>query len=63
MQQTVYEALYREKRTGESFSMLLRRLLEQRQGLSELSGSWGRTREADDCRVLRAIRYRGRHAG
>jgi len=41
VQKTVYDALLQEKRTGESFTSVLRRLLDQRGGLEELSGAWG----------------------
>ncbi len=42
VQKVVYDALDREKRPGESFTALLRRLLDQREGLEELYGAWGR---------------------
>lgn len=41
VQETVYEALIKEKRPGESFTAVLRRLLDQRGGVEELSGAWG----------------------
>jgi len=41
VQETVYEALMKEKRPGESFTSVLRRLLDQRGGVEELSGAWG----------------------
>jgi predicted CopG family antitoxin len=59
VQKTVYDDLTREKRSGESFTMLLRRLLQQRQGLSELAGQWGRTLQAGDLTTLRALRAGG----
>ncbi len=40
VQQGVYDALEREKRAGESFTSVLRRLLAQRRGLEELAGAW-----------------------
>ncbi|MFZ0892760.1 MAG: antitoxin VapB family protein [Thermoplasmata archaeon] len=42
VQKAVYDALTREKRTGESFTSLFRRLLAQREGLEELLGAWRR---------------------
>lgn len=59
VQQAVYDDLSREKRAGESFTGLFRRLLEQREGLSELAGHWGRTGEKTDRAALRALRGRG----
>lgn len=41
VQETVYEALMKEKRPGESFTSVLRRLLDQRGGVEELFGVWG----------------------
>ncbi|HKN06059.1 MAG TPA: antitoxin VapB family protein [Thermoplasmata archaeon] len=62
VQKTVYEALMQEKRTGESFTSVLRRLLDQRGGLEELSGAWGPAdrRSRDWLRGLRAAGRRGR---
>jgi len=55
VQKSVYDALLQEKRAGESFTAVLRRLLDQRGGIEEISGAWGspdrRAREA-----LRALR-------
>jgi len=59
VQNSTYEALNREKRSGESFTELLRRLLEQREGLSELSGHWGRSVQKADRAALRALRGGG----
>lgn len=59
VQRAVYDALTREKRPGESFTALFRRLLEQREGLSELVGQWGRTGERADRAALRALRAVG----
>ncbi|MGP8067545.1 MAG: antitoxin VapB family protein [Thermoplasmata archaeon] len=42
VQQVVYEALRREKRAGESFTALFRRLLEQKGNLETLHGVWGK---------------------
>jgi predicted CopG family antitoxin len=58
VQKAVYDALSREKRAGESFTALLRRLLDQRRGLEEVLGVWGTsTRQADrvGLRELRRI--------
>jgi len=41
LQKAIYEALEREKRSGESFTSVVRRLLEQRRGLDDLAGAWG----------------------
>ncbi|MGP8076472.1 MAG: antitoxin VapB family protein [Thermoplasmata archaeon] len=56
VQETVYEALRREKRSGESFTDLFRRLLEQREGLPELAGAWGKYRAGARRAALRALR-------
>lgn len=60
VQKTVYDALMREKRAGESFTSVLRRLLDQRQGLSDLAGSWGKASERGDRAALKALRSGGR---
>jgi predicted CopG family antitoxin len=60
VQQAVYEALLREKRPAESFTSLFRRLLDQREGLEELVGSWGKGTERADKAALRALRPGGR---
>lgn len=63
VQKTVYDALMREKRPGESFTSLLRRLLDQREGLEELYGSWGggpRRAGGERTRRARARREVGR---
>ncbi len=62
VQKSVYDALSREKRSGESFTSLLRRLLEQREGLEEVAGAWGRASERSDHAALRALRQ-GRRQG
>ena len=41
VQEVVFEALLKEKRPGESFTSLFRRLLEQRGGIEEIAGAWG----------------------
>lgn len=54
VQRAVYDALDREKRTAESFTSVLRRLLEQRRGLEEVTGAWGeRGHRADRLRLRR----------
>ncbi len=59
VQRVVYDTLKREKRTGESFTALFRRFLDQREGLSELVGQWGKKGERDDRTALRALRTGG----
>jgi predicted CopG family antitoxin len=56
VQKMVYEALGREKRPGESFTGLFRRLLDQHEGLEELAGAWGRIGHASDRARLRSLR-------
>jgi len=60
VQKTVYEALAREKRSGESFTSLLRRLLDQRGGLEDVIGAWGKRGSATNQRILRSFRVPGR---
>lgn len=60
VQKAVYEALTREKRVGESFTSLLRRLLDQREGLEEIVGAWGRTGTRANRLALRTLRSEGR---
>ncbi len=62
VQETVYDALVKEKRAGESFTSVLRRLLDQRGGLEELSGAWGSgdRRARERLRNLRGGGRRGR---
>ena len=59
VQKAVYEALDREKRAGESFTSVLRRLLEQREGLGELAGAWGRSGGPTNRARLRGLRPSG----
>jgi len=59
VQKAVYDALSREKRAGESFTGLLRRLLEQREGLAELAGHWGRSGDRGNRAALRSLRSSG----
>ena len=61
VQKAVYDALTREKRTGESFTSLFRRLLAQREGLEELLGAWGARRAPSDRAALRALRSGARN--
>jgi predicted CopG family antitoxin len=56
VQKGVYDALTSEKRAGESFTNLLRRLLNQRQGLEENVGGWGSVGSSADRAGLRALR-------
>ena len=56
VQKTVYEALGREKRPGESFTVLFRRLLDQHEGLEDLAGAWGRSGHAVDRSRLKSLR-------
>jgi predicted CopG family antitoxin len=61
VQKTVYEALEREKRTGESFTSVLRRLLAQRRALEDIAAAWGsRTHKADRVRLRRLRSLGGR---
>ena len=59
VQKAVYEALDREKRAGESFTSVVRRLLEQQRGLDELSGAWGARPSRADRLRLRKLRGSG----
>ena len=49
----VYDALSREKRTGESFTQVLLRLLNQRGPLEELFGTWGGASRGEETALLR----------
>ena len=62
VQKNVYDTLSREKRSGESFTSVLRRLLEQREGLEEIVGTWGKTGARADRIALRALRSSGGRA-
>jgi predicted CopG family antitoxin len=59
VQKSVYDALNREKRVGESFTQLFRRLLDQRGGLGELAGAWGRGPARRERAALKLLRRRG----
>ncbi|MCI4373473.1 MAG: hypothetical protein L3K02_07530 [Thermoplasmata archaeon] len=56
VQKAVYDALTKEKRGGESFTSLFRRLLDQRRGLEESVGSWGPAGARADRAGLAGIR-------
>jgi len=60
VQRTVYDQLLREKRAGESFTALLRRLLDQRGGIEELAGSWGHGPARRERTLLKGLRSGGR---
>ena len=59
VQKAVYDALDREKRAGESFTSVLRRLLDQREGLGELAGAWGRSGDRTSRARLKSLRAVG----
>jgi len=59
VQKVVYDALEREKRSGESFTSVLRRLLAQRRGLDDVAGAWGSRGAAADRTRLRKLRGPG----
>jgi predicted CopG family antitoxin len=60
IQRTVYDALSREKRSGESFTELLARLLAQRGTIDELRGAWGSRGLTEENRRLAQLRpHRG----
>lgn len=59
VQKTVYDLLSREKRAGESFTALFRRLLDQRGGIDEIVGSWGHPGRGEGA-ILKDIRSGGR---
>jgi predicted CopG family antitoxin len=59
IQKAVYEALEREKRAGESFTSVLRRLLEHQRGLDELVGAWASRPSRTDRTRLRRLRALG----
>lgn len=62
VQKAVYDALTREKRMGESFTSLLRRLMDQRGGLDEIVGSWGSEGVRARRSTLRSLRAGGSRA-
>lgn len=62
VQKATYDALTKEKRTGESFTSVIRRLLEQKEGLDEIYGLWGRSGARNSRAQLRALRHVGGRA-
>jgi len=56
IQRSVYEALSREKRRGESFTDLFVRLLNQRATADEIRGAWGPAGLHQDLRRLARLR-------
>jgi len=56
IQRAVYDALAREKRTGESFTELLSRLLAQRGAADEVRGAWGSRGLTEEIRRLGQLR-------
>jgi len=59
VQRTVYDALKKEKRAGESFTALFLRLLNQRGSLDEVRGAWGSSGLSEDLRRLAQTRRGG----
>jgi predicted CopG family antitoxin len=55
----VYDALHKEKRPGESFTMLFVRLLNQKPPLEQALGSWGQSDRRRSSRLLRQLRGGG----
>ncbi len=54
VQKSVYDGLAREKRTDESFTAVLRRLLDQRRSVEDLNAAWGAAgAKADRARLQR----------
>ena len=58
IQRATYDALFREKRRGESFTELFARLLAQRGTTEEIQGAWGTEGLARDLRALAHLRGR-----
>jgi predicted CopG family antitoxin len=56
LQKAVYDALIREKRSGESFTKLLARLMSQREAADDLWGAWGPHGFKEDLQALRRLR-------
>lgn len=56
VQKGVYDALSREKRRGESFTQLFRRLLALQGGLEEVVGAWGPEGRKGDRARLSTVR-------
>lgn len=57
VQKSVYEALRRERRPGESFTRLFQRLLNQKGPLEDLYGAWGSTRSEKGTLDWRTLRF------
>jgi len=60
IQHVVYEAMRKEKRTGESFTDVVARLLAERGSLEEVRGAWGRGPPTVDLRELGRLRASAR---
>ena len=60
VQKVVYDALAKEKRPGESFTAVLRRLLDQKEGAQELYGAWGKGSSKSSHALLRELRSAGK---
>jgi len=56
IQNQVYVALSKEKRPGESFTSLFRRLLAQTGAAEELLGSWTKNEGRRGRQILRTLR-------
>jgi len=63
VQKDVYEALRKEKRSGESFTGLFARLLSQGGALEEVCGAWGKGPVTPDLRELGRLRAAVRRPG
>jgi len=60
VQKAVYDGLVREKRPGESFTTVLRRLLDQRRSVEDLAGAWGTAGAKAERVRLQRLRSGGR---
>jgi len=52
----VYDALRKEKRPGESFTLLFLRLLNQKPPMEQVVGAWGKPDRRKVSRLLRQLR-------
>lgn len=59
IQRSVYDALTRERRQGESFTELFVRLLQQPAPADEIRGAWGQEGTSHDLRMLDRLRGTG----
>ncbi len=59
LQKSIYDALLREKRYGESFTAVIRRLLERPGSVDDLVGIWGGATARADLLRLRRLREAG----